>query len=180
VSIAVAATGSFGAGILDGLAARREIELVITRPDSSQGRGRKKLPPPAKEVAAEHGIDIQQPDRLTEFPGEALIVIVADYGVLIPEKLLSDRLWLNVHPSLLPRWRGPAPVERAIMAGDRETGVTIHRTTSTQDQSRRNAASRSGRRTTPTSSSSGRPALRSSCSTRSSPSRPSSRSPRSE
>ena len=60
-------------------------------------------------------------------------MIVADYGVLIPEKLLADRLWLNVHPSLLPRWRGAAPVERAIMAGDRETGVTIHRTTAELD-----------------------------------------------
>jgi len=133
VSIAVAATGSFGAGILDGLAARREIELLLTKTDSSQGRGRKKLPPPAKEIALAHDLVVQQPDRLSEFPGNARIVIVADYGVLIPEKLLADRLWLNVHPSLLPRWRGPAPVERAIMEGDRETGVTIHRTTAELD-----------------------------------------------
>ncbi len=55
-------------------------------------------------------------------------VIVAAYGLLIPEDVLSERLWLNVHPSLLPRWRGAAPVERAIMSGDTETGVTIHRT----------------------------------------------------
>ena len=54
--------------------------------------------------------------------------MVAAYGVLIPETLLERALWLNVHPSLLPRWRGAAPVERAIMAGDIETGVTIHRT----------------------------------------------------
>ena len=60
-------------------------------------------------------------------------MVVAGYGVLIPEKLLGERLWLNVHPSLLPRWRGAAPVERAIMAGDRETGVTIHRTTAELD-----------------------------------------------
>jgi methionyl-tRNA formyltransferase len=129
MSVAVATTGAFGAGILDGLAARREIELVLTKPDKPQGRGRKKLPPPAKAVALEHGLAVEQPDRLSEFPGDARIVIVADYGVLVPEKLLADRLWLNVHPSLLPRWRGPAPVERAIMAGDRETGVTVHRTT---------------------------------------------------
>ncbi|HSE80528.1 MAG TPA: hypothetical protein VLA87_02405, partial [Gaiellaceae bacterium] len=82
MSIAVAATGSFGAGILDGLAARREIDFLLTKPDSSQGRGRKKLPPPAKEVALAHGLEIQQPDRLTEFPWNARIVIVADYGVL--------------------------------------------------------------------------------------------------
>ena len=56
-------------------------------------------------------------------------MVVVAYGALIPEELLDRALWLNVHPSLLPRWRGAAPVERAIMAGDRETGVTIHRTT---------------------------------------------------
>jgi methionyl-tRNA formyltransferase len=55
-------------------------------------------------------------------------VVVAAYGLLIPEPVLEERLWVNVHPSLLPRWRGAAPVERAIMAGDAETGVTIHRT----------------------------------------------------
>jgi methionyl-tRNA formyltransferase len=55
-------------------------------------------------------------------------VVVAAYGLLVPEPLLERPLWLNVHPSLLPRWRGAAPVERAIMAGDRETGVTIHET----------------------------------------------------
>jgi methionyl-tRNA formyltransferase len=55
-------------------------------------------------------------------------VVIAAYGLLVPEDVLAERLWLNVHPSLLPRWRGAAPVERAIMAGDSETGVTIHRT----------------------------------------------------
>ena len=84
MSVAVAATGTFGAGILDGLAARRDIELLLTKPDSSQGRGRKKLSPPAKETAQTHGLHVVQPDRLTEFPGEARIVIVADYGGLIP------------------------------------------------------------------------------------------------
>jgi methionyl-tRNA formyltransferase len=62
-------------------------------------------------------------------PGTAATVVVCAYGALIPDPLLEERLWLNVHPSLLPRWRGAAPVERAIMAGDVETGVTIHRTT---------------------------------------------------
>ena len=133
MKIAVAATGDFGAAILDGLASRREIELLLTKPDKPQGRGRKKLAPPAKEVALRHDLNVEQPERLTEFPGDARVVIVADYGVLIPEKLLADRLWLNVHPSLLPRWRGAAPVERAIMAGDRETGVSIHRTTADLD-----------------------------------------------
>ena len=133
MSLAVAATGSFGAAILDGLAARREIDVLLTKPDKPRGRGRKKLAPPAKEVALQREIPVEQPERLTEFPGDARVVLVADYGVLIPERLLAERLWLNVHPSLLPRWRGPAPVERAIMAGDRETGVTVHRTTAELD-----------------------------------------------
>jgi methionyl-tRNA formyltransferase len=132
--IAVAATAPFGATILEGLAARGyDIELLITRPDKPQGRGRKKAAPPAKEAAKQLEIPVEQPDRLTAFPGEARVVVVAGYGVLIPEKLLGDRLWLNVHPSLLPRWRGAAPVERAIMAGDRETGVTIHKATAELD-----------------------------------------------
>ncbi len=70
-----------------------------------------------------------QPVRPTgelELQGDA--VVVAAYGLLIPETLLGERLWLNVHPSLLPRWRGAAPVERALLAGDAETGVTIHET----------------------------------------------------
>jgi methionyl-tRNA formyltransferase len=133
LNLAVAATGPFGAAILDGLAARREIDVLLTKPDKPQGRGRKKLAPPAKEVALRREIPVEQPERLGEFPGDARVVLVADYGVLIPERLLADRLWLNVHPSLLPRWRGAAPVERAIMAGDRETGVTVHRTTAELD-----------------------------------------------
>ena len=134
MKIAVAATAPFGAAILEGLAARGyDIELLLTRPDKPQGRGRKKAAPPAKEAAKNLGIEVEQPDRLTAFPGEARVVVVAAYGVLVPEKLLNERLWLNVHPSLLPRWRGAAPVERAIMAGDRETGVTIHKTTADLD-----------------------------------------------
>jgi methionyl-tRNA formyltransferase len=134
VKIAVAATAPFGAAILEGLAARGyEIEFLLTRPDKPQGRGRKRAAPPAKEAAKRLDIPVQQPDRLTAFPGEARVVVIAAYGVVVPEKLLSERLWLNVHPSLLPRWRGAAPVERAIMAGDRETGVTIHKTTADLD-----------------------------------------------
>jgi methionyl-tRNA formyltransferase len=132
--IGVAATAPFGADVLAGLAARgHEIEVLVTRPDRPAGRGRKKTQPPAKVAAAELGIPVEQPERLTAAPGDARVVVVAAYGVLIPEKLLSERLWLNVHPSLLPRWRGAAPVERSIMAGDRETGVTIHRTTAELD-----------------------------------------------
>ena len=134
MQIAVAATAPFGAAVLEGIVNRGyDIEFLLTRPDKPQGRGRKKAAPPAKEVAKRLEIPVQQPDKLTTFPGDARVVVVAGYGVLIPEKLLGERLWLNVHPSLLPRWRGAAPVERAIMAGDRETGVTIHKTTADLD-----------------------------------------------
>jgi methionyl-tRNA formyltransferase len=127
--IAVAATAPFGADVLERLARRHEITALLTRPDAPAGRGRKEVPPPAKEVAERLGIPVLQPERLE--PGldlDAPAVVVVAYGLLIPEALLEERLWLNVHPSLLPRWRGAAPVERALMTGDPETGVTIHRT----------------------------------------------------
>jgi methionyl-tRNA formyltransferase len=133
LKLAVAATAPLGAAVLEGLAGRHDIELLLTRPDRPRGRGRKVAPPPAKEVADRLGIQVAQPERLERFPGEAATVVVAAYGVLIPEALLGERLWLNVHPSLLPRWRGAAPVERALLAGDEETGVTIHRTTAELD-----------------------------------------------
>jgi len=133
VKIDVAATAPLGAAVLEGLAARHDVELVVTRPDRPRGRGRKVGAPPAKETAERLGIPVAQPERLDAWPGEAPVVVVAAYGALIPSALLDERLWLNVHPSLLPRWRGAAPVERAIMAGDTETGVTIHRTTAELD-----------------------------------------------
>ncbi len=127
--IAVAATAPFGADVLERLATEHEITAVLTRPDSAAGRGRRLTAPPAKEVAAQHGIPVVQPERLE--PGLDLgapTVVVVAYGKLIPDELLAERRWLNVHPSLLPRWRGAAPVERALMAGDVQTGVTIHET----------------------------------------------------
>jgi methionyl-tRNA formyltransferase len=132
VRLAVAATAPLGAAMLEGLAATHDIEVLVTRPDRPQGRGRRLGAPPAKETAERLGIPVEQPERLESFPGTGPVVVAA-YGALIPEALLGDRLWLNVHPSLLPRWRGAAPVERAIMAGDPETGVTIHRTTAELD-----------------------------------------------
>jgi methionyl-tRNA formyltransferase len=127
--LAVAATAPFGADVLKRLAARHEITALLTRPDAPRGRGRKPGGPPAKEAAERLGIPVLQPPRPeTGMDLGADTVIVAAYGLLIPDDLLAERLWLNVHPSLLPRWRGAAPVERAIMAGDTETGVTIHRT----------------------------------------------------
>jgi methionyl-tRNA formyltransferase len=129
VRLAVAATAPFGADVLEGLAARHEVASLLTRPDSRAGRGRKVVPPPAKLVAERLAIPVLQPERPTaELDLQAETVVVAAYGLLIPEELLERGLWLNVHPSLLPRWRGAAPVERALLAGDTETGVTIHKT----------------------------------------------------
>ena len=127
--IAVAATAPFGADVLERLAAGHDISTVLTRPDAPAGRGRKVTAPPAKKTAERLGLPVLQPERLE--PGLELgapTVVVAAYGKLIPEELLGERRWLNVHPSLLPRWRGAAPVERSLMAGDVETGVTIHET----------------------------------------------------
>jgi methionyl-tRNA formyltransferase len=129
MKLAVAATAPFGADVLERLAARHEVTALLTRPDAPRGRGRRTGSPPAKETAELLGIRVLQPARPE--PGLDLgadIVVIAAYGLLVPEAVLEERLWLNVHPSLLPRWRGAAPVERAIMAGDPETGVTIHRT----------------------------------------------------
>ena len=133
--LAVAATAPLGADVLERLAAVHDIEFLLTRPDRARGRGRKVGAPPAKEVALRLGIPVRQHQRLDEsfsFDGVDTIVVAA-YGALIPESLLDKAGWLNVHFSLLPRWRGAAPVERALMAGDSETGVTIHRTTAELD-----------------------------------------------
>jgi methionyl-tRNA formyltransferase len=126
--IAVAATAPFGADVLERLAARHEVGCVLTRPDAPAGRGRTPAPPPAKEVAERLGIPVLQPERVTSgLDLRAPAVVAVAYGLIVPEDALEERLWLNVHPSLLPRWRGAAPVERAIMAGDTETGVTVIR-----------------------------------------------------
>jgi methionyl-tRNA formyltransferase len=137
VKLAVAATAPFGADVLERLAARHEVTALLTRPDRPAGRGRRLTAPPAKVVAERLGILVLQPERLE--PGIDLgadTAVIAAYGMLVPEEVLAERLWLNVHPSLLPRWRGAAPVERAILAGDTETGVTIHETVKELDAGR--------------------------------------------
>src|SRR5205085_8991033 len=124
--VGVAATAPFGADVLERLAARHDVSFLLTRPDRPRGRGRRVEAPPAKRAAERLGIPALQTDRLdgtVELPEETIVAVA--YGVLVPKALLERHTWLNVHPSLLPRWRGAAPVERAIMAGDRETGVTI-------------------------------------------------------
>jgi methionyl-tRNA formyltransferase len=134
-------TTAFAALVLRRLAdsAHRPL-LVITRPDAKQGRGQKLAPPPVAILARELGIDVIQPEKLHEpevleriAAAEPEVLTTCAYGVLIREPLLSDYEMINVHPSLLPRWRGAAPIERAIMAGDAETGVAIMRVTAGWD-----------------------------------------------
>jgi methionyl-tRNA formyltransferase len=125
--IGVAATADFGADVLERLAERHDVSFLLTRPDRPAGRGRRTTPPPAKVVAERLGIPVLQPERPSEAELDAETIVLVAYGALIPKELLERHDWLNVHPSLLPRWRGAAPVERAIMAGDEETGVSVIR-----------------------------------------------------
>jgi methionyl-tRNA formyltransferase len=126
-------TTSFAVAVLERLAAsEHRPALVLTRPDRPRGRGRRLSPPPAAEAARRLGIDLAQPASVNDDEARGRIaeanpevVCVCAFGGLIKEPLLSDYRMLNVHPSLLPRWRGAAPIERAIMAGDKVTGVTI-------------------------------------------------------
>jgi methionyl-tRNA formyltransferase len=140
-------TTEFAAAVLERLArsdAHRPA-LVITRPDRPSGRGRRLTSPPVAASARALGIALEQPENVNDAQARALIsaalapgaargtVVVCAFGALIKEPLLSEHELLNVHPSLLPRWRGAAPVERAIMAGDARTGVSIMRLTAGLD-----------------------------------------------
>jgi methionyl-tRNA formyltransferase len=126
-------TSEFAAAVLERLAAtEHRPQLVVTRPDRPRGRGRRIAPPPVARTASALGIELFQPPSVNDEQARLRIaaarpdaVCVCAFGALIKEPLLSQHLMLNVHPSLLPRWRGAAPVERAIMAGDPETGVSI-------------------------------------------------------
>jgi methionyl-tRNA formyltransferase len=130
-------TSQFAADVLRVLAASPHAPgLVVTRPDRPRGRGRKLASPPVLELARELGIATEQPESVNDAAaGERIAaaapeaVVVCAFGALIKEPLLSAHPMLNVHPSLLPRWRGAAPIERAIMAGDERTGVCIMRLT---------------------------------------------------
>jgi methionyl-tRNA formyltransferase len=126
--IAVAATAAFGADVLERLAVDHDVRSVLTRPDAPAGRGRRPTSSPAKHTALRLGLSVLEPERVEAgLDLGADVVVAAAYGLIVPESALEERLWLNVHPSLLPRWRGAAPVERALMAGDEETGVSIIR-----------------------------------------------------
>ncbi len=126
-------TSEFASAVLRRLAdSPHRPSLVVTRPDRRKGRGRRLSPPPVADTARELGIDLDQPASVNDDDARARIaaaapeaVVVCAFGALIREPLLSEHWMINVHPSLLPRWRGAAPVERAMMAGDAETGVSI-------------------------------------------------------
>ena len=126
-------TSEFAAAVLRVLAgSAHRPTLVLTRPDAPFGRGRRLRPPPAATVALALEIDCLQPVDVNAVDVRELIaaarpeaVCICAYGAIIGEPLLSEHRLLNVHPSLLPRWRGAAPIERAIIAGDERTGVSI-------------------------------------------------------
>lgn len=118
---------------LDALAGRFQVDLVVTQPDRPRGRSGTPRPPAVKERAVELGIDVAQPERRSDVgpaiagAGEFDLGVVVAYGRILGPDVLAhpDKGLLNVHFSLLPRWRGAAPVARALMAGDTMTGVTI-------------------------------------------------------
>jgi len=134
-------TSQFAAEILRRLArSPHRPSLVVTRPDRPRGRGRRLASPPVADTARALAIELEQPADVNSDAARARIagvhpqaVCVCAFGALIREPLLSAHAMLNVHPSLLPRWRGAAPVERAIMAGDERTGVSIMRLTAGLD-----------------------------------------------
>src|SRR3954452_23679713 len=134
-------TSPFAVAVLRRLAASdHRPQLVVTRPDRPRGRGRKLQPPPVAEAARALGIDLIQPGSVNSADARAAIsaarpdaVAICAFGAYIREPLLSEHPMWNVHPSLLPRWRGAAPIERAIEAGDPGTGVSILRLVAEMD-----------------------------------------------
>jgi methionyl-tRNA formyltransferase len=128
-------TSDFAATVLRRLgASSHRPALVVTPPDRPRGRGRRVSAPPAAATARDLELPVHQTADVNDSESVAAIaaaepeaVAVCAFGQLIREPLLSDHLMLNVHPSLIPRWRGAAPIERAILAGDERTGVTIMR-----------------------------------------------------
>ena len=135
LKIIFAGTPDFAASALESLLTTpHQVVAVYTQPDRPAGRGRKLQPSPVKRLALEHGIEVRQPEKLKDPQdqealaalGADLMVVVA-YGLLLPQAVLdAPRLGcINIHASLLPRWRGAAPIQRAILAGDDESGITI-------------------------------------------------------
>ncbi|WP_293759883.1 methionyl-tRNA formyltransferase [uncultured Aquitalea sp.] len=130
-----AGTPEFAALALKALIdAGHDIPLVLTQPDRPAGRGMKLKPSPVKEVALAAGLRVEQPLSLKTEEAQAMlaeagaeVMVVAAYGLLLPKAVLEipQRGCLNIHASLLPRWRGAAPIQRALLAGDAQTGITI-------------------------------------------------------
>lgn len=137
LKLAFAGTPAFAASALDAIiTAGFDVVLVLTQPDRPAGRGMKQLASPVKQLALAHGLAVDQPEKLRTDTQRARLVasapdvlVVAAYGLILPPQVLElPRLGcINIHASLLPRWRGAAPIHRAIEAGDRETGITIMR-----------------------------------------------------
>ena len=132
--VAFAGTPEFALPALEALGEHHEVVGVLTRPDRAQGRGRKLAPSPVKAVALARGLPLDQPSTLKSEAGRAAltawapeVLIVVAYGLLLPPEVLQLPRYgcLNLHASLLPRWRGAAPIQHAILAGDPRTGVTI-------------------------------------------------------
>ena len=130
-----AGTPEFAATALGALiAAKHEILLVLTQPDRPAGRGMREMPSAVKQLALKNDIEVFQPLTLKSPEAQAKIavlnadaMIVAAYGLILPQAVLDmpKHGCINIHASLLPRWRGAAPIHRAILAGDQETGITI-------------------------------------------------------
>jgi methionyl-tRNA formyltransferase len=137
MKVAFAGTPEFAAVALRALlAAGFEVPLVLTQPDRPAGRGQKLVASPVKQLALEHRIPVHQPEKLRDPATHAPLIeaasdvlVVAAYGLILPQAVLDipRHGCLNIHASLLPRWRGAAPIQRCIEAGDPETGVTIMR-----------------------------------------------------
>lgn len=135
LKIIFAGTPDFAVPALAALiAAGHDIVLVLTQPDRPSGRGMKLKASPVKELALQHKIEVFQPETLKEVETQSYIdavkadvMIVAAYGLIIPTNVLAMPRFgcYNIHASLLPRWRGAAPIHRSLLAGDAETGVTI-------------------------------------------------------
>ena len=125
MSVAYFGTAPFGADVLRRLVERGRVEvgIVVSQPDRPSGRGRSLAPPPVAEAARELGLELVQTEDASAQPPVADAGIVVAFGQILRPPLLGAYPLVNLHPSRLPRWRGAAPVERAIMAGDAETAV---------------------------------------------------------
>src|ERR1700693_2249586 len=134
MKIIFAGTPQFAASALAALHKEHQIIAVLTQPDRPAGRGMQLAASPVKQLALQHDLVILQPTTLkTEEVQRSIaaldadVMVVAAYGLILPKAVLQLPRYgcLNIHASLLPRWRGAAPIQRAILAGDKETGITI-------------------------------------------------------